>query len=81
MLTALSYGPGNKGKDSVNYPGIVKTPFIKELSLNFKARLSYINNNDEELIITEEVIKEEKEENKVKEEKVNEPRSNNDSPV
>ena len=88
MLAALDYGLGNRGRDSINYPGIAKTPLIKELFLDFKARSGYINNSNEELIITEEVTKEEEEENKVKEEEnkikkeeVNEPRSNNSSPA
>ena len=85
MLAALNYGPGNKGKDPVNYPGIAKTPPIKELSLNFKARSGYINNSDEELIVTEEAIKKEEEEDggdKVKEEEeINEPRLNSGSPA
>ena len=77
MLTALNYGPGNKGKDLVNYSGIIKTPFIKELSLNFKARSGYVNSNNEELIITEEATKEEKEEK----EEIDEPRLNSGSPA
>ena len=69
MLAALDYGPGNKGRDPVNYLGIVKTPPIKELSLDFKARSGYTNSSDEEFIVTEE------------KEEVNEPRSDNGSPA
>ena len=66
---------------------MVKTPFTKKLSLNFKARSGYINNNNEELIVAEEAIKEEEEEDggdkvkKEEEEEVNEPYSNNGSPA
>ena len=64
---------------------MARTPLIRELSLDFKARSGYINSSNEKLIIAEEAIKEEKEGNggdKVKEEKeVNEPRLNSGSPA
>ena len=86
MLTALGHGPGNRGKDLINYPGIVKTPFIKELFLDFKARSGYINSSNEELIVAEEAIKEKEEEDekdkvKEEEEEIDEPRLDSGGPV
>ena len=56
------------------------------MSLNFKARLGYINSSNEELKVTKEATKEEEEEDggdkvKKEEEEVNEPRLNNGGPV